>query len=138
MAAEKDNKLNIKTRQILGYFGALPFLFLSIFPLFLEFPEGYIFNLLLAFYGGVILSFLGGMTWGWEGEADNNTSLIFGIIGFFIANIIGLGILMGVFKLLLPNTLKFFSAIELLFVNNLGLPFNSQGRDLLFIEIKKI
>ena len=32
---------------------------------------------------------------------------------------------MGVFKLLLPNTLKFFSAIELLFVNNLGLPFNS-------------
>ena len=77
MAAEKDNKLNIKTRQILGYFGALPFLFLSIFPLFLEFPEGYIFNLLLAFYGGVILSFLGGMTWGWEGEADNNTSLIF-------------------------------------------------------------
>ena len=31
MAAEKDNKLNIKTRQILGYFGALPFLFLSIF-----------------------------------------------------------------------------------------------------------
>ena len=88
MAAEKDNKLNIKTRQILGYFGALPFLFLSIFPLFLEFPEGYIFNLLLAFYGGVILSFLGGMTWGWEGEADNNTSLIFGIvvslIGFLI------------------------------------------------------
>ncbi len=88
MAAEKDNKLNIKTRQILGYFGALPFLFLSIFPLFLGFPEGYIFNLLLAFYGGVILSFLGGMTWGWEGEADNNTSLIFGIvvslIGFLI------------------------------------------------------
>ena len=88
MAAEKDNKLNIKTRQILGYFGELPFLFLSIFHLFLEFPEGYIFNLLLAFYGGVILSFLGGMTWGWEGEADNNTSLIFGIvvslIGFLI------------------------------------------------------
>ena len=47
------------------------------------------------------------------------------IIGFFIANLIGLAILMGVFKLLLPNTLKFFSAIELLFVNNLGLPFNS-------------
>ena len=40
MAAEKDNKLNIKTRQILGYFGALPFLFLSIFPLFFEsFPK---------------------------------------------------------------------------------------------------
>ena len=54
-----------------------------------------------------------------------NSTKVNPIIGFFIANIIGLGILMGVFKLLLPNTLKFFSAIELLFVNNLGLPFNS-------------
>ena len=47
------------------------------------------------------------------------------IIGFIIANAIGIAILMGIFKLLLPNTLKFFSATELLFVNNLGLPFNS-------------
>ena len=47
------------------------------------------------------------------------------VLGFFIANVIGLAILMGIFKLLLPNTLKFFSAIELLFVNNIGLPFNS-------------
>ena len=47
------------------------------------------------------------------------------ISGFIIANVIGVGILMGIFKLLLPNTLKFFSAIELLFVNNFGLPFNS-------------
>ena len=54
-----------------------------------------------------------------------NSTKVNPIIGFFIANIIGLGILMGVFKLLLPNTLKFFSAIELLFVNNLGVAFNS-------------
>ena len=47
------------------------------------------------------------------------------IIGFIIANAVGIAILMGIFKLLLPNTLKFFSATELLFVNNLGLPFNS-------------
>ena len=47
------------------------------------------------------------------------------IVGFIIANAIGIAILMGIFKLLLPNTLKFFSATELLFVNNLGLPFNS-------------
>ena len=46
-------------------------------------------------------------------------------IGFIIANAVGIAILMGIFKLLLPNTLKFFSATELLFVNNLGLPFNS-------------
>ena len=47
------------------------------------------------------------------------------ITGFIIANALGIAILMGIFKLLLPNTLKFFSATELLFVNNLGLPFNS-------------
>ena len=45
--------------------------------------------------------------------------------GFIIANLIGVIILMGIFKLLLPNTLRFFSSIELFFVNNLGLPFNS-------------
>ena len=54
-----------------------------------------------------------------------NSTKVNPIVGFFIANVIGLAILMGVFKLLLPNTLKFFSVIELLFVNNLGLPFNS-------------
>ena len=47
------------------------------------------------------------------------------VYGFLLANIFGLLILMGIFKLILPNTLKFFSAIELLFVNNFGLPFNS-------------
>lgn len=47
------------------------------------------------------------------------------LTGFLFANFFGLGILMGIFKLLLPNTLKFFSAIEILFVNNFGLPFNS-------------
>ena len=47
------------------------------------------------------------------------------ITGFIIANALGIAILMGIFKLLLPNTLKFFSVTELLFVNKLGLPFNS-------------
>ena len=45
--------------------------------------------------------------------------------GFIFANAIGVAILMGIFKLLLPNSLRFFSAIELLFVNDFGLPFNS-------------
>ena len=80
--------MNIRARQILGYLGVIPFIFLSFYPLFLDFPEGYVFNLLLSFYGGVILSFLGGMTWGWEGEAENNFSLIVGILvsltGFLI------------------------------------------------------
>ena len=47
------------------------------------------------------------------------------VYGFLLANIFGFLILMGIFKLILPNNLKFFSAIELLFVNNFGLPFNS-------------
>ena len=80
--------MNIRTRQILGYLGVIPFIFLSFYPIFLDFPEGYVLNLLLSFYGGVILSFLGGMTWGWEGEADNKLSLIVGILvsltGFLI------------------------------------------------------
>ena len=80
--------MNIRTRQVLGYLGVIPFIFLTFYPLFLGFPEGYVFNLLLSFYGGVILSFLGGMTWGWEGEADNKLSLIVGILvsltGFLI------------------------------------------------------
>jgi len=47
------------------------------------------------------------------------------IKSFLLANIAGVAILMGVFKLLLPSTLKFFSFMELFFVNDIGLPFNS-------------
>lgn len=45
--------------------------------------------------------------------------------GFLITNVVAIAILMFIFKLLLPYTLTFFSASELFFVNNLGLPFNS-------------
>ncbi|MDG1961439.1 MAG: DUF2723 domain-containing protein [Flavobacteriaceae bacterium] len=44
---------------------------------------------------------------------------------FIWANIIVVAVLLFIFKLLLPWTLKFFSAAELFFVNNLGMPFNS-------------
>lgn len=44
---------------------------------------------------------------------------------FIIANIVMVAILLFIFKLLLPMTLKFFSASELFFVNDIGLPFNS-------------
>ena len=59
------------------------------------------------------------------------------IFGFILANISGIVILMAIFKLLLPGTLKFFSAVELLFVNNLELPFNS-GTIVAFIIIVAI
>ena len=44
---------------------------------------------------------------------------------FIIANVSVVVILLIIFKLLLPTTLKFFSASEVFFVNSIGLPFNS-------------
>lgn len=44
---------------------------------------------------------------------------------FIIANIVSVAILLFIFKLLLPMTMKFFSASELFFINTVGLPFHS-------------
>ena len=44
---------------------------------------------------------------------------------FILANIVAVAILLFIFKLLLPNALKLFSASEIFFVNTIGLPFNS-------------
>lgn len=44
---------------------------------------------------------------------------------FIIANLIAVAILLFIFKLLLPNALRLFSASEIFFVNSIGLPFNS-------------
>ncbi|GAB5401161.1 MAG: DUF2723 domain-containing protein [Aureisphaera sp.] len=44
---------------------------------------------------------------------------------FIIANIVTVAILLFIFKLLLPMTMKFFSASEVFFVNTVGMPFNS-------------
>lgn len=47
------------------------------------------------------------------------------IKNFIIANAVSVAILLFVFKLLAPNILRYFSAMELFFVNTIGLPFNS-------------
>ncbi|MCK8522463.1 DUF2723 domain-containing protein [Aquimarina sp. D1M17] len=47
------------------------------------------------------------------------------IKNFVIANVAVVAILLFIFKLLLPSTLKFFGAAEVFFVNSIGLPFNS-------------
>ncbi|MFB9078717.1 DUF2723 domain-containing protein [Flavobacterium procerum] len=44
---------------------------------------------------------------------------------FIIANIVVIGILLFIFKLLLPLTMAFFGESEIIMVNNMGLPFNS-------------
>ncbi|MCF1421665.1 glycosyltransferase family 117 protein [Mangrovimonas futianensis] len=47
------------------------------------------------------------------------------IKNFIIANAVSIAILLFVFKLLAPNILRFFSALEIFSVNTLGMPFNS-------------
>ena len=47
------------------------------------------------------------------------------IKSFIVANAVMVAILLFIFKLLLPMTLKFFSASEIFFVNSVGMPFNS-------------
>jgi len=47
------------------------------------------------------------------------------IKNFIIANVVSAAILLFIFKLLLPSTLKLFGYLEVFFVNSIGLPFNS-------------
>ena len=47
------------------------------------------------------------------------------IKNFIIANVVVIGILLFIFKLLLPLTMAFFGKTEVFMVNSLGLPFNS-------------
>jgi hypothetical protein len=47
------------------------------------------------------------------------------IKNFIIANVATVAILLFIFKLLAPNILRFFSVLEMFFVNSIGLPFNS-------------
>ncbi|MGC1633163.1 MAG: DUF2723 domain-containing protein, partial [Gelidibacter sp.] len=56
------------------------------------------------------------------------------ITNFIVANVISAAILLFIFKLLLPNALKIFSASEIFFVNSLGMPFNS-GTIIAFIIV---
>ena len=49
----------------------------------------------------------------------------FSIQNFILANIISVSILLFIFKLLLPSTLSLFGNLEVFFVNDLGMPFNS-------------
>ena len=53
---------------------------------------------------------------------------------FILANVAGIAILLFVFKLLAPNILRYFSALEIFFVNSVGLPFNS-GSVIAFIAL---
>ncbi|SHF84429.1 glycosyltransferase family 117 protein [Flavobacterium defluvii] len=47
------------------------------------------------------------------------------IKNFLIANVVVIGVLLFIFKLLLPLTMAFFGKTEIFMVNSLGMPFNS-------------
>ena len=44
---------------------------------------------------------------------------------FIVANIVSVAVLLFIFIFLLPMTMKFFSGLEVFFINSIGLPFNS-------------
>ena len=71
----------LKTIQFYGYLGVLPFILFTIAPwLSSDFSE--ISLKAISFYGGVIISFLGGTAWGW---APNSLANIrFGVACTFI------------------------------------------------------
>mgnify|MGYP001460592851 CR=1 FL=1 len=77
-----------KTKVTLIYWGLSFFVFLALIP--------WIFNLTialysiqaLAVYGGIIVAFLGGIIWGWEGAAASSKNLWLAI-GF---SLLGLGV----------------------------------------------
>jgi hypothetical protein len=56
------------------------------------------------------------------------------VTNFIVANVAVVAALLFIFKLLLPTTLSFFGYLEVFFVNDIGLPFNS-GTIIAFILI---
>ena len=71
----------LKTIQFYGYLGVMPFILLTIAPWLSS--DLFEFSLkAISFYGGVIISFLGGTAWGWIPNSLAN--IRFGIVCTFI------------------------------------------------------
>ena len=77
--------MSFQTKQIFGYLGALPFITLSILPwISSNLSEASLRTSTI--YGAIILSFLGGMVWGWK--KANPFDLFIGIFSTVTAIII--------------------------------------------------
>ena len=78
--------MNNNLRMMLGYLGFLPFGFLTILPWIIG--EDFTFQsyFLLTVYGAIILSFLAGMSWGWNISNKKNLfiGISFSLISFFL------------------------------------------------------
>ena len=77
--------MNNDSRMFLGYLGFLPFGLLAISPWIIgeSFTNQAYF--LLTVYGAIIISFLAGMSWGWNISSQKNLfiGILFSLIGFF-------------------------------------------------------
>ena len=77
--------MNNDSRMLLGYLGFLPLGLLTISPWIIgeSFTNQAYF--LLTVYGAIIISFLAGMSWGWNISSQKNLfiGILFSLIGFF-------------------------------------------------------
>ena len=78
----------VQMRIILGYLGFLPFALFTILPMIFGESVAFWSLKILSIYGGIILSFLSGMTWGWQqkdiSKLDLQIGIIFSLTGFLI------------------------------------------------------
>ena len=78
----------VQMRIILGYLGFFPFAFFTILPMIFGESVAFWSLKILSIYGGIILSFLAGMTWGWQqkdiSKLDLQIGIIFSLTGFLI------------------------------------------------------
>ena len=78
-----------KTKVTLIYWGLCLFIFLALIPWIFN-PTLAVHSIqVLAMYGAIIVSFLGGMIWGWEGTQASSVTLWcaigFSLMGFAVA-----------------------------------------------------
>ena len=78
-----------KTKVTLIYWGLCLFIFLALIPWIFN-PTLAVHSIqVLAMYGAIIVSFLGGMIWGWEGTQASSVNLWcaigFSLLGFAVA-----------------------------------------------------
>ena len=78
-----------KTKVTLIYWGLCLFIFLALIPWIFN-PTLAVHSIqVLAMYGAIIVSFLGGMIWGWEGTQASSVNLWcaigFSLMGFAVA-----------------------------------------------------
>ena len=67
-------------KKTLGYLGFMPFCFLTVIPWVLGGDIANCAIILLTLYSSIILSFLGGISWGWSDNSySQNLNLIYGI-----------------------------------------------------------